>query len=137
MRPFTHHERELDAAVVGALQRLEAELSSMRTRSDERIERLEQISRELILASESLRRAGADTATSLDTVADRLGELQRTVEGLLHELNQLPYMDGEPFTFFQAEMGRGDGLSLARGAPAGSFGLCRVRGAVPRSRASE
>jgi SAM-dependent methyltransferase len=91
MRPYTHYQRELDAEVVASLKRHGFAL----TRQSERIERLEQLVRELILTAESLRR---DTLES----TEKVGESLQTVTG---ELHALPYMAGEPFTNFQTSAG--------------------------------
>lgn len=62
MGPFTHYQRELDAEIMAALGRQQAELEHLSERHTEQIERLEEIARELIRTAESLRRASDDAA---------------------------------------------------------------------------
>jgi hypothetical protein len=50
--------REREAATAAHLARLEADFEHERRRNAERLERLEDLVRELILAAESLRRSG-------------------------------------------------------------------------------
>ncbi len=65
-RPFARYEREVDVALLDALRRHHAELEGLRKRHDERIDRLEQLSKEIIIATQSLHRlcqeAGIDDA---------------------------------------------------------------------------
>ena len=62
LRPYTHHQHELDATIVAALRHQQAGLD----RHAEQIERLEELARELILTAESLRRTSADAARDAD-----------------------------------------------------------------------
>ncbi|HTZ64175.1 MAG TPA: hypothetical protein VMB51_08720 [Solirubrobacteraceae bacterium] len=73
MGPFTHYQRELDVEIVVALRRqqaeldrLRAELDHLRERHTEQIERLEDLTRELIRTAESLRRASVAARTAED-----------------------------------------------------------------------
>lgn len=105
IRPYTHYQRELDAEVVGAIQRQQAELEHVRLRHSEQIERLEQFVRELVLTAESLRRATADTAVG---VARNVACARRTIESLsaaTAELHALPFMAGHPFESFESSVG--------------------------------
>lgn len=98
MRPFTHHQRELDAEIVAALGRQQAELEYVRERHSEQIERLEQLARELIRTAESLRRANADTAA--DSAVAR-----QTIEPIAAELYAPPYMADSPFEVLSSPVG--------------------------------
>ena len=102
MRPFTYHEREFDEAVVGALARHEQELREARQRLDERVERLEQIARELIATAESLRRAAHGAGRTAAEAAAR-SELLRA------ELDAVPFMEGDPFGPMPSPVGEGYG----------------------------
>jgi SAM-dependent methyltransferase len=98
MRPYTYYQRDLDAEVVAALQRQEAELEHVRMRHSEQIERLEELARELILTAESLRRGTSDAV---------LGAARSTAwaRRATDELRALPYMAGSPFESFEAPVG--------------------------------
>jgi SAM-dependent methyltransferase len=98
MRPFTFHQREFDEAVVDALARQEQELRGGRRRLDERVERLEEIARELIATAESLRREARDAGEVGADATSRI-ELVRS------ELDAIPFMEGEPFGPVQAPVG--------------------------------
>jgi SAM-dependent methyltransferase len=109
LRPYTHHQHELDTQLVAALRSQQTGLE----RHTEQIERLEELARELILTAESLRRASADAAG--DAAAAR-----RTVEPIAAELYAPPYMADSPFGLqsspvgevlgFVARAGAGDGV---------------------------
>ena len=65
-RPFARYEREVDVALLDALRRQQLELEGLRKRHEERLDRLEQLSEEIIIATQSLHRlcqeAGIDHA---------------------------------------------------------------------------
>jgi SAM-dependent methyltransferase len=94
LRPYTHHQHELDTQLVAALRYQQSALE----RHTEQIERLEELARELILTAESLRRASADAAA--DAVAAR-----RTVEPIAAELYAPPYMADSPFAAESSPVG--------------------------------
>jgi SAM-dependent methyltransferase len=94
LRPYTHHQHELDTQLVAALRSHQAGLE----RHAEQIERLEELARELILTAESLRRASADAAG--DATAAR-----RTVEPIAAELYAPPYMADSPFELESSPVG--------------------------------
>jgi SAM-dependent methyltransferase len=106
LRPYTHHQHELDTQLVAALRHQQAGLE----RHTEQIERLEELARELILTAESLRRASADAAG--DAAAAR-----RTVEPIAAELYAPPYMADSPFELRSTPVGQALGFSA--GAIAG------------------
>jgi hypothetical protein len=66
MRPYTHHQAELNARLIDAVERNEAQLEAMRERDAERIERLESLVVELIRTAETLRREIADRTAGPD-----------------------------------------------------------------------
>jgi SAM-dependent methyltransferase len=105
MRPFTHHQRELDAEIVVALERQQAELERVRERHSEQIERLEELARELILTAESLRRASADTARDADTAITSAERAIEAVEPIAAELYAPPYMADSPFEVLSSPVG--------------------------------
>lgn len=94
LRPYTHHQHELDTQLVAALRSHQAGLE----RHAEQIERLEELARELILTAESLRRASVDAAG--DAAAAR-----RTVEPIAAELYAPPYMADSPFEHESSPVG--------------------------------
>jgi SAM-dependent methyltransferase len=104
MRPFTHHQYELDGEIVAALGRQQAELEHVRERHTEQIERLEQLTRELILTAESLRRGTSDVHRS--TVSAR-----RAIDSITEELHAPPYMAGSPFEMLPSPVGEVLGFS--------------------------
>jgi SAM-dependent methyltransferase len=106
LRPYTHHQHELDTQLVAALRSQQAGLE----RHTEQVERLEQLARELILTAESLRRASADAAA--DAAAAR-----RTVEPIAAELYAPPYMADNPFELQPSPVG--EVLGFAARATAG------------------
>jgi hypothetical protein len=55
LRPYTHHQHELDAQLVAVLGEQQAAIE----RHAEQLERLEELARELILTVETLRREAA------------------------------------------------------------------------------
>jgi SAM-dependent methyltransferase len=103
LRPYTHHQHELDTQLVAALRSQQAGLE----RHTEQIERLEELARELILTSESLRRASADAAG--DAAAAR-----RSIEPIAAELYAPPYMADSPFELQPTPVG--EALGFAPGA---------------------
>lgn len=86
LRPYTHHQHELDTQIVAALRHQQSAIE----RHAEQIERLEELARELILTAESLRRASADAAG--DAAVAR-----RSIEPIAAELYAPPYMAESPF----------------------------------------
>jgi SAM-dependent methyltransferase len=86
LRPYTHHQHELDTQLVAALRGQQAAVE----RHTEQIERLEELARELILTAESLRRASADAAGDA-------AEARRSIEPIAAELYAPPYMADSPF----------------------------------------
>jgi SAM-dependent methyltransferase len=106
LRPYTHHQHELDTQLVAALRSQQAG----RERHTEQIERLEELARELILTAESLRRASADAAG--DAAAAR-----RSIEPIAAELYAPPYMADSPFELRSSPVG--EVLGFAARAAAG------------------
>jgi SAM-dependent methyltransferase len=100
LRPYTHHQHELDTQLVAALRHQQSAIE----RHTEQIERLEELARELILTAESLRRASADAAG--DAAAAR-----RTVEPIAAELYAPPYMADSPFELQSSPVGEVLGFS--------------------------
>ncbi len=100
LRPYSHHQHELDTQLVAALRHQQAGME----RHTEQIERLEELARELILTAESLRRASADAAG--DAAAAR-----RTVEPIAAELYAPPYMADSPFELRSTPVGEALGFS--------------------------
>jgi SAM-dependent methyltransferase len=94
LRPYAHHQHELDTQLVAVQRSQQAALE----RHTEQIERLEELARELILTAESLRRASADAAG--DAAAAR-----RTVEPIAAELYAPPYMADSPFELRSSAVG--------------------------------
>jgi SAM-dependent methyltransferase len=84
------------------LAQLEAELERMGERHDERLERLEDLARELILTAETLRRGTADVNTAMKSAAR---SSHREVELIESELNALPYVADSPFERMDTPMG--------------------------------
>ncbi len=109
LRPYTHHQHELDTQLVAALRHQQAGLE----RHTEQIERLEELVRELILTAESLRRASADAAA--DATAAR-----RSIEPIAAELYAPPYMADSPFELRSTPVGEALGFSADAGAGAGT-----------------
>ncbi|HEY2282784.1 MAG TPA: methionine biosynthesis protein MetW [Solirubrobacteraceae bacterium] len=108
LRPYTHHQHELDGLLVAALRHQQAGLE----RHTEQIERLEELARELILTAESLRRAGADAAE--DAAAAR-----RSIEPIAAELYASPYMADSPFELRSTPVGEALGFSAGAAADEG------------------
>jgi len=107
MRPFTHHQRELDGEIVAALGRQQAELEHVRERHTEQIERLEGLTRELILTAESLRRGISDVDRSTVSAHRAIGSLGSIAD----ELHAPPYMAGSPFEVLPSPVGEVLGFS--------------------------
>src|SRR5579862_3895281 len=105
LRPYTHHQQELDTQLMAALRSHQAELE----RHTEQIERLEELARELILTAESLRRASSDAAG--DAAVAR-----RTVEPIAAELYASPYMADSPFELRSTPVGEALGFTAGAGA---------------------
>jgi SAM-dependent methyltransferase len=105
LRPYTHHQHELDTQLVAALRHQQSAIE----RHAEQIERLEELARELILTAESLRRASVDAAR--DAAAAR-----RSIEPIAAELYAPPYMADSPFELRSTPVGEALGFSM--GAPA-------------------
>ena len=103
MRPYTHHQRVLDVELLAALKHQEALLDRVRKRDGERIERLEDIARELIHTAECLRRAASDAAR--DAARDARDAARDATEWIVSELNALPYVEDSPFESFEAPVG--------------------------------
>jgi SAM-dependent methyltransferase len=112
LRPYTHHQHELDTQLVAALRYQQSALE----RHTEQIERLEELARELILTAESLRRASADAAA--DAVVAR-----RTVEPIAAELYATPYMADSPFELHSSPVG--EVLGFGSGAAVSGDGVER------------
>ena len=81
MGPFTHYQRELDVEIVAGLRQqqarldqLRAELDHLRERHSEQIDRLEDLTRELIRTAESLRQANVAAARKADDPTPDAGE---------------------------------------------------------------
>jgi SAM-dependent methyltransferase len=100
LRPYTHHQHELDTQVVAALRHQQSAIE----RHTEQIERLEELARELILTAESLRRASADAAGDAATA-------RRIIEPIAAELYAPPYMADSPFELQSSPVGKVLGFS--------------------------
>jgi SAM-dependent methyltransferase len=98
VHPVTHHQREVDGEIVGALRQQKAELEHVAERHSEQIERLEDLARELILTAEQLRKAAADPLVQANRAL-------AAIESVQADLNASPYLDGTPFEAFQAPVG--------------------------------
>lgn len=109
LRPYTHHQQELDTLLVAALRGQQVGLE----RHTEEIERLEELARELILTAESLRRASADAAG--DAAAAR-----RSIEPIAAELYAPPYMADSPFELRSTPVGEALGFSAGVTADEGA-----------------
>jgi SAM-dependent methyltransferase len=120
MRPYAYHQRLLDEQIVSALQRQEALFQRERTRERERIERLEELVRELIHTAESLRRMTVDASRASEPVMAHSSETRSMVTALLDELNALPYVEGDPFETFDAPVGQVMGFRARAATEAGS-----------------
>ena len=108
LRPYTHHQHELDTQVVAALRHQQSAIE----RHTEQIERLEELARELILTAESLRRASADAAGDAATA-------RRIIEPIAAELYAPPYMADSPFELHSTPVGEALGFSAGAGMGAG------------------
>jgi SAM-dependent methyltransferase len=105
IHPFTHHQRQVDGEIVGALRQQEARLEHLAERHSEQIERLEGLARELIVTAEQLRRSAADASVGAAEVGREANRALAAIESVQAELNAAPYMDGAPFESFQAPVG--------------------------------
>lgn len=105
IHPFAFHQREVDGEIVGALRQQEAELEHLAERHSEQIERLEDLTRELILTAEQLRKAGAGALAEATDAGAQSDKALAAIESVEAELNASPYMDGAPFEMFQAPVG--------------------------------
>jgi SAM-dependent methyltransferase len=110
--PPTHHQREVDGEIVGALRQQEAELEHLAERHSEQIERLEDLARELILTAEQLRKDAVEVsdevvAATRQAVSSSAASREALValDTLRDELNASPYMTGSPFETFEAQVG--------------------------------
>ncbi len=84
-RPQATHQREMDTALIAALRSLEGELKALRERDGERIDHIEQLTLELIRATESVRRQ-AEHAGRTAVWA------RRAIEPIAAELHAAPYV---------------------------------------------
>ncbi len=126
MRPFTHHQRELDVEIVAALGHQQAELEHVRERHGEQIERLEQLARELIRTAESLRRASVDAARDAGAAVVSAKRAIEAIEPVVAELRAPPYMAGSPFEVGPSPVGQVLGFRSAgavRGEPGSGTGI--------------
>jgi SAM-dependent methyltransferase len=108
IHPFTHHQREVDGEIVGALRQQEAQLEHVAERHTEQIARLESLVRELIFTAERLRKVGAEALIGAGEAAAASNAARGAlveVDTLRDELNESPYMAGEPFEAFQTPVG--------------------------------
>lgn len=111
IHPFTHHQREVDGEIVGALRQQDAELEHLGERHSEQIERLEDLARELILTAEQLRKAAAESSEKAVGATGEAHQAGLAVDALTEELNTEPYMAGAPFHSFRAPVGEVFGFS--------------------------
>jgi O-antigen chain-terminating methyltransferase len=92
------HQRAREADMAASVGRMQSELEHIGTRHAEQIERLEDLSRELIATAEALRRRISD--------ADALvGSTLAAVEPIAAELRALPYVAGTPFEPMDSPVG--------------------------------
>jgi O-antigen chain-terminating methyltransferase len=98
MRPYTYHQRLLDVELLKAVRGQEASFEAVRERDAERIERLEDLARDLIHTAESLRKANSD-------VAEQAAGVRTELTALRAELNALPFVEGTPFETFETQVG--------------------------------
>jgi SAM-dependent methyltransferase len=121
MRPYTYHQRELDAEIVAAIQHFQDEFESVSERQAEQIERLEDIARELIVTAEALRKATSDSSVEAAEAGVFAERALAGLEPLEAELQAPPYMAGVPFETFRAPAGEVIGFrSHAAGRKDGS-----------------
>jgi len=111
IHPFSHHQREVDGEIVGALRQQEAELEHLGERHSERLARLEDLARELILTAEQLRKAAAEPSPEAIAAANEAHRAALVSDSLLEELNAAPYMAGAPFHSYEAPVGEVFGFS--------------------------
>jgi 2-polyprenyl-3-methyl-5-hydroxy-6-metoxy-1,4-benzoquinol methylase len=105
-RPHARYQREVDQAIVTALQQLESEVARVGERHTEQIERLEDLARELVQTAESLRRG-------VSQADDTASWARRTVEPIAAELYALPYMAGGAFEEMSSPVGAVTGFRSA------------------------
>jgi SAM-dependent methyltransferase len=98
LTPAYARRRAARADALARLARVQSELQRVEERHGEQIERLEDLSRELILTAESLRRAVAD-ANGSAVVA------RSTIEPIAAELSALPYLNDSPFERMRSPVG--------------------------------
>jgi SAM-dependent methyltransferase len=117
MRPYTHHQREVDVELVAAVQRVWEAQEHVAERHAEQIERLEKLARELILTAESLRRMAAGAEARAGAAAAGIESIQQTlqrslvpIQALADELHELPYMADDLFASFDTPVGKGLGF---------------------------
>jgi SAM-dependent methyltransferase len=106
LAPAYARRRSARAGLPALLARVQDEVEHLGERHDERLERLEDLARELILTAESLRRATAD----VDVAAKAL---RGKVEAMDAELNALPYVAGEVFEAMETPAGEAVGYRAA------------------------
>lgn len=94
LRPYTHHQHELDTQLVAALRHQQAGLE----RHTEQIERLEELARELILTAESLRRDISDVGQGTISA-------HHAIDQITDELHAPPYMADSPFELDSSPVG--------------------------------
>ncbi len=107
-RPYAR-QRAREAALQGAVARLEAELERIGERHTEQIERLESFVRELVLSTESLRRGVSDADATASWA-------RQTVEPIAAELYAIPYMADSPFEIMSSPVGEALGYRTPRGS---------------------
>ncbi len=110
--PYAHHQRELDGELVAAMHRLWQSHQHVAERHGEQLERLERLTRELILTAESLRRATSDASEAAAAAAEGTAEVAAVARRALAEtvpvvaeLHELPYIAGSPFESFHTPVG--------------------------------
>jgi 2-polyprenyl-3-methyl-5-hydroxy-6-metoxy-1,4-benzoquinol methylase len=106
LAPAYARRRASRADAIARLARVEAAVEHVGERHDEQIERLEDLARELILTTESLRRGVGDVDSVTASTRRELGLVQA-------ELNALPYIADSPFQVMQAPVGVVLGYSSA------------------------
>ncbi|MHB8240365.1 MAG: class I SAM-dependent methyltransferase [Solirubrobacteraceae bacterium] len=112
VRPYARR-RAREAALQGAVARLEAELERVGERHTEQIERLEGFVRELVATSESLRRGVSDADATASWA-------RQAVEPIAAELYALPYMADSPFETMSSPVGEVLGYRTPRPTAHGS-----------------
>jgi len=102
LAPGYAQRRAARAEATAAVPRLQAEVERIGERQGERIDRLEDLARELILTAEALRRGIADVDVAMKTAAQ---SRRREIELIETELNALPYMADSPFERMDSPVG--------------------------------